>query len=345
MANVSEIQNKLFNKLVAGTGINIALYPNIRVHLELEQFKNVAHIKLLHAYVYNKTVTFVLLNNHDKNYLLISGLETELPNGDVEVIDNQLELSFCMLAYGPVVKNEEVNEEQLFNQIFIQTDINDIEWDAVESLFPKIITYEVKTPLDTDQAQVYFLNGIALTALCYNPQVLILPFNADTIKCYLDVVSCGNNEIPLDNVLRSLGSNYWKFCYIDLYRCIERLLLIGWVQNYHQKDILKTLTPDDLFKCMYEILKVEKHEWENMEYLFMFLPTGITSMLDPIVNGERYYKYIYELRNKLVHFQKDETVINAISESDWNVVIQFMLLATIELYDRLDTYVKRLPSL
>lgn len=342
---MSEIQKRLFGKLTEGTGINIALYPDIRVRLERDEFDRVAQIKLLHSYVYNRAIAFALLNSFGKCYLIISGLESELPKGDVEVIDNQMELSFCMMANGPIVKNEEVSEERLKNEVFIQPGIIDVEWDAVEPLFPKILTYEVKMPLVTNLDQLFFLKTKALTALCCNPQVLILPFNANTINRYLEISSCGNNEIPIDNVLRSLGSNYWKFCYIDIYRCIERLLLIGWVQNYHQNDILNTLTPNDLYICMNDVLKVEHHEKENIEYLFEKLPSSITSMLDPIVNGEKCFKYIYELRNKLVHFQKDETDINAINESDWNVIIQFMLQATIELYSQLDTYVRRLPSL
>lgn len=346
MSKVSEIQNKLFNKLTIGTEINLTKFPNIRVKLSKEQFDAVAHAKILQTYVFNREVIFMLLSIEKKNYLLFTGLNEALPEGEVEPIENKIELSIFMLANGPSVKNDDVSEGRLLEEIFTKPDVQDVEWNNIEHLFPQIQTHEIKVDIgETDPEQVFFLKTMALNALCHNKQVLILPFNDDTINRYVDVVACGNNEIPIDNVLRSLGSNYWKFCYIDIYRCIERLLLIGWVQNYHQKDVLKTLSPDDLFKCMYEILKVEHHEWENIEYLFNKLPSKITSILDPVVNGEIYYKYIYNLRNKLVHFQKDEKDINSISDNNWNVIIQFMLMATIELYKELDTYVKQLPRL
>lgn len=341
------IQQDLFRKLAEGTGIDVDSYPKIRISLTEEQFDLVAHeIKIVQSYVFSKEIVFVLLSCSGKYYFMYTGLDLAMPKGDVEAIDNKVELSLYMVAEGPSSRID-VTKEKLENNIFTDTDVADLDWDTdVSYFFPLIQTHVIKAPLGmSERERIYFLKTMALNALCLNSQVLVLSFNSHTIQCYNNVAICGNREIPIDNILRSLGSNYWKFCFIDIYRCIERLLLIGWVQMYHQDNILNRLPPNDLYTSLYTTLKVEHHEKENIAYLFKKLPTSLTSMLDPLRNGENYDKYIYELRNKLVHYQKDEKDIDAIDEKEWNIIIQFMLKATIDLYQQLDPYIKQLPTL
>lgn len=342
-----DIQRDLFRKLASGTDINVDAFPKLRVYLTEEQYENVAHkIKIIYSYLFSKEIVFALLSCSGEYYFMYTGLDKAFPKGDVEAVDNMVELSLYLIAEGPSCKID-VTKEQLEDKVFTDGNVESVEWDTTVGLFfPVIQTHVIKVPLGTTESErEFFLKTMATNALCINSQALVLSFNPQTIQCFIDVAQCGNSEIPIDNVLRSLGSNYWKFCYIDIYRCIERLLLIGWVQKYHQDAILKTLSPNDLYNCMEVTLKVQHHEWENIEYLFTMLPVSLTSMLDPLRNGENYHKYIYELRNKLVHYQKDEKEINAIKESDWNILIQFMLKATIELYQQLNTYVKLLPTL
>lgn len=347
MANVADIQYRLFEKLALGTSINVVSYPNVRVFLTESEYNLTAHsISILQTYVFNRDIVFFLLESAETLYLISTGLDIPLPNGELVAVDNKVELSLFAIANGPSAKMESVSEERLLNEIFTDPEVEDVIWEDIEKYFPQIHTYEIKNPLDANEgARRYFLKTVAINALCLNPSILVLPFNVDTINMYLAIASCGNDEIPVDNILRSLGSNYWKFCYVDVYRCIERLLLIGWVQNYHQKDLLKTFKPNDLLTCMNDIFKVEHHEWDNIEYLFGQLPESVTSVLAPVIDGEKPFKYIYNLRNKIVHFQKDDKEVNVISDDKWNIIIQFMLKSTIELYRQLDAYVKQLPTL
>lgn len=346
MATVADIQNLFLSKLVEGTGINLGTYPKARVFLTEPEYNLLAHeIKVLNTYVFNREVEFALISCSGTNYLLISGLKNTLIHAEATPIDNRTELSFAMLAYGATSRKAEVTEETLLENVFVAADIERIDWETVEPYFPALQTFEVNVAVGaTADEQQAFLRVMTLNALCQNPGTLVLPFDGATLQHYSDVANSGNDEIPLDNVIRSLGSNYWKFCYIDMYRCIERLLLIGWVHNY-KTTLSSGLAPDVLYSEINERFKIAHHEWENIEYLFTLLPAGIKTMLDGVRNGVAYDKYIYELRNKLVHFQKDEAVINAIRNDEWNVIIQFMLLATLNLYQQLDGFIKQLPSL
>lgn len=346
MATVSDIQNLFLEKLVEGTGINKAAYPQARVFLTEPEYNLLAHdIRVLQTYVFNREIELALIDCSGITYLLITGLDNTLTHAYLTAIDNRTELSFAMLAHCTISRKVEVSEEILLENVFVAPDTDRIEWETVEPYFPKIQTFEVNYTLGaTVEAQQALLRVMTLNGLCMNPGVLVLPFDGATLQCYLDVANSGNDEIPLDNVIRSLGSNYWKFCYIDMYRCIERLLLVGWVHNY-KTTLSSGLAPNTLYSEITGKFKIAHHEWENIEYLFSLLPAGIKSMLDGVRNGESYHKFIYELRNQLVHYQKDEAVINAISKDDWNVIIQFMLVATLYLYRQLDGFIKQLPSL
>ena len=346
MATVADIQNLFLSKLVEGTGIHLGAYPKARVYLTEPEYNLLAHdIKVLNTYVFNREVEFALIECSGVKYLLITGLDNTLTHGDVTAIDNRIELSFAMLSYGATSRKAEVTRETLLENVFVAPDTDMIDWETVEPYFPAIQTFEVKVAVGaTAEQQQAFLRVMTLNALCQNPDTLVLPFNGTTLQRYTDVANSGNDEIPLDNVIRSLGSNYWKFCYIDMYRCIERLLLVGWVHNY-KTNLASGLAPDALYGKINGRFKIAHHEWENIEYLFTLLPASITTMLDGVRNGVAHDKYIYELRNKLVHFQKDEAVINAISNDEWNVIIQFMLVATLNLYQQLDGFIKLLPSL
>lgn len=346
MATVSEIQKLFLNKLVDGTGINLAAYPRAKVFLSESEFNLIAHdIKVLQTYVFNREIEFALINCAGINYLLFTGLDIALTHSDLTAIDNKTELSFAMLAYGATNRKAEVIKETLLENVFVDVNTDRIAWETVESYFPSIQTFEINVPLGaTFDERQSFLRVMTLNALCQNAVKLVLPFETTTLQSYMDLANSRNDEIPLDNVIRSLGSNYWKFCYIDMYRCIERLLDVAWVHNY-KTTLSSGLAPDVLYVKITKGFNISSHEWENIEYLFSLLPVRIKTVLDPVRNGKNYDKYIYELRNKLVHYLKDEAEINAIKNNEWNVIIQFMLLATFELYQQLYRFIKQLPNL
>ena len=175
------------------------------------------------------------------------------------------------------------------------------------------------------------------------PKMLILGFEVPTLQKYVEIFDSGDQNISIDNLLHSLGSNYWKFCFVDIYRCIERLFVLAWVHNY-KTTMQSSLTPNQIHDALKNRFRIEKHEKENIEYLFTLLDPATRALLTPASGGMNPDNYIYELRNKIVHYQKTETEIDGIDAGKWNVIVRFLLASILELYPQFSGYITDLPN-
>ena len=345
MATVKDINKTIFRKLAAGTNINIDAFHKIRVFLTEEEHERLANsLHLLSTYVFSRNVCFALVELDAEIYFLTVGLVNELNYVSLQPIDNRNELSLAIVAKCEVERLFSVNETTLSDKIFVSPEVEDVQWEDIEVFFPVVQTYKVKDSVAGIPVVNEYLKRLALFALCCHNNLLILDFESSTLQKYIDVIDAGDPNIPVDNLLHSLGSNYWKFCFIDLYRCVERLFVLGWVHNY-KTTMNSGLPPQPIYEALKNRFKIVKREDDNINYLFSLLSPAALSMLDGVRGTMNHDNYIYqELRNKIVHYQKDDAVINNISSDKWNMVVRFMLVAILELYPQFSAYIAALPN-
>ena len=349
MATVREIQNAIFRKLVDNTSLILAEFPLIRIYLTEDEHNSLASdVHLLATYIFNRQVCFVLLEVLGKMYFLSIGIDKELTTLELVACDNQKTLSMMSIAASKIERLINMSESDLENNIFIDPTIKNVEWDVIERFFPPIMTYEVVTPVGTTRVEYQaVLKHLSLYALTCCPEVLILPFESATLKKYADLINLGDKNIPEDNLLQSLGSNYWRFCYVDVYRCIERLYRLGLVHNF-KNSLSSSLPIDDLHTKLKErfLMKtgVESHEDTNLAYLLSLLSLATKNVLDPVRNGMNHDNFVYHLRNIIVHYQKNEAELEAIDDVKWNIIIRFLLSAIAELYPVFTGYITALPD-
>ena len=177
-----------------------------------------------------------------------------------------------------------------------------------------------------------------------NPEILLLPYDQKTLNAFETVANLEDDSIPLDNVLRSLTSYHWKFCFIDLYRCHERLFLLAWVDEF-QKTMQSQLSLQDLYKSMRRRYQTEHHEDQNIVSLYRMLPQEVLDILDGQQNVKTKSEYIYKIRNKIVHYQRTDDEIENISDEEWNKTILFLLSCLPHLYNQLATHIMELPDI
>ena len=77
------------------------------------------------------------------------------------------------------------------------------------------------------------------------------------------------------------------------------------------------------------------NEGENINHLFTLLDDETKTSLSSITNTN-VATYIYRQRNSIVHYQK--TDINH-SDIEWNTIIEFLLNAIMQLYNKLSDYI------
>ena len=349
MATVKDIQSDIFSKLVENTSLSLSGYPRIRIQLSEDEHKSLAlGVLVLSTYVFNRQVCFALLEKSGKQYFITIGIDKELTSAELVACDNQKLFSMMAIAKTKTERLVNVADSELINKIFIDPTTENVEWSVAKTFFPVVMTYEVATPIGMTATEHHaVLKHLSLFALSSSPEVLILPFELATLQKYTDLLNIGDKNIPEDNLLHSLGSNYWRFCYVDVYRCIERLYRLGLVHNF-KNSLSSGLAINDLHTKLKErfLMKtgVESHEDTNLAYLFSLLTPATKTVLDTVRNGMNHDNYVYHLRNIIVHYQKNEAELDAIDDAKWNVIIRFLLSAIEELYPIFSTYITALPD-
>lgn len=345
MATVKDIQMTLFAKLVEGTGIKLENYPKIRVFLTEEEHNKLAReVHLLSTYVFSRNLCFILLEEHGLYYFVTLGLDNELNSKILKPVENAIEITLTAIEKSGVERISTVSEALLLEKVFVSKDTENVYWESIEEFFPEIQTYQILDNVGTTQEDFsVYLKRLALFAMCNHPEMLILGFEVPTLQKYVEIFDSGDQNISIDNLLHSLGSNYWKFCFVDIYRCIERLFVLAWVHNY-KTTMQSSLTPNQIHDALKNRFRIEKHEKENIEYLFTLLDPATRALLTPASGGMNPDNYIYELRNKIVHYQKTETEIDGIDAGKWNVIVRFLLASILELYPQFSGYITDLPN-
>lgn len=345
MATVKDVIKAVLQKLIEGTDIKLELFPHIQIFLSEEEYDRVkSKLYVLTSYVFARNIGFAIVELDNKNYYVTIGLDKEISSDVLSPVDNIKEVSLASINACEAGRLPSISEGMLFDNVFTDTSVKNINWDDIEGFFPVIQTYLINDAIGRNQEERSdYLRRLALFSMCNHPQLLILRFEAETLKSYLHVLTEGDHNIPIDNLLRSLGSNYWKFCFVDVYRCIERLLIMAWVHNY-TTTMQSGLGPKPMFDALKKRFHIEKHEDENLNYLLSLLSPDTKALLDAVRNGMNHDKYIYDIRNKIVHYQRNEAEIEAITQSSWNQIIRYMLAAISELYPIFSTYIASLPD-
>ena len=99
------------------------------------------------------------------------------------------------------------------------------------------------------------------------------------------------------------------------------------------------------FKKMKTRYSTEHHECDNIRYLYDFLPETTLDILTTADTPFKKADYIYKLRNKIVHFQRTDEDIESIPDSDWNMIIRFVLKTIPFLYNRFNQHIIELPDI
>lgn len=345
--SVKKMMEDFFTLLTKHTTINLQDYKSIRLFVTEYEFTainsgiihlvsvNFGYGHIASLYFYQNNTYMILPACYDGNER--EGLQaSDIPN----------ELWLYHIVRNKIVPLEKANDNELLMNVFTEVDVTDVSFESVINYFPCMIGYIVDdvVPDDVTMKESY-IRQLCLEMLCKSSSLLSLPFDNDTINAYLGIANTDNVNIPIDNVLRSIISYRWKFCFIDLYRCHERLFMLAWVDEF-KSSMQSTLGLKELYKNMKSVYSTEHHEDKNIASLYNLLPDNILDVLkdEERGNAEKIAKYIYTLRNTIVHYQRTEAIIDQMSDVQWNKIIQFLLMAIPYLYDHLAIHIEELPD-
>lgn len=307
------------------------------IHIDENEFSELSKSKL----EYNLSITqlrFAIIDINSKKYIIIIGT-------DNLTIDNDdfIPISINNVIFLSVVKSLELKVRGSVSYSYVEDIIYPMEDDKITGydvdrvceLFEPFLVFEV--PAQEVQNEFQIKTHIAKTLLA-NPEYIYLSFTSNTIKSYIQYYNSGNYD---DNIFNSLLAYCWRYCFLDVYRCIEpifrHLPLSGLKQEIGFPD-----TIDSLYEKIYNHCGWRPQETTSMETLFTdrYLSDKLLQNLRAINISvspeENIGKSIYKLRNRIVHHQGVSSDIEkSLSNEKWNDLVSYLLDALVELRNRI----------
>lgn len=262
-------------------------------------------------------------------------------------MDNDEIQAFYLLFVGGVGLGlkETVTSEEVFDSVYTENNrVERVKMEVFERFFPDVFIYKidgVSIPVP-EVVDEFYLKQLSLKYICSvfkESQLSPVKISKEAINLFDKLSEKQDKIIPIDNLVQSILAYRWNFVFLDLYRCIERLYVIGWILDYSQTFDSK-LDKSAVHSKLIE-RAIAHHEDEIIEYLFSLLDGALLSELDVVRDNKNYSDYIYDLRNSIVHYQTNE-----ISQTDeqWDVVVVFLLKAIDKLYSDLAEDIKLLGN-
>lgn len=340
----NDLQKKIFSLLSKETGINVTNYPNARILLTKEEYNALQHDVLPKATLcFGQNQIASIYKYKGLNYLIVPNVYENVSLTSLSLVDDIKEISFVYIVSNSISPSESATEAELEEHIFIDENVKDIQWEEITPFFPKFSLFQINDAVLDNELPLY-LKRMCIAFVCETKEMQQLPYDSDTIAAFVDIANSTDVNIPYDNILRSLLSYHWKFCFIDLYRCQERLLLLAWVEEF-KNSMNSGLSLSDLHGKMKDRYKTEHHERENMQSLYNFLPQTILDSLTSADTTIKKANYIYELRNKIVHYQRTDFEVDSKPDSEWNMIVSFVLKTIPFLYNKFSQHITELPDL
>ena len=258
--------------------------------------------------------------------------------------DNQA-LFFLFVNQSGLQVKESVTPGDIYNTVFTEDNKRDrIPGGLLRPFFPEVNIYKI------DSAKValtlpfdeYCLKQLTLKYICaVFQEKAFTPVNLseDAITLYDKLSENADHLIPIDNLVQSILAYRWNFVFLDLYRCLERLYVIGWVLDYSEAfDSL--LDKEEVHAKLIERF-VGHHEDEIIRFLFTKLDDMLLAELDPIRGEKKQADFIYDLRNSIVHYQTNDVTH---TDGEWNIISIFLLKAIDKLYTDLAEDIRTLGN-
>jgi hypothetical protein len=332
---IIEVVESYYSSYSSDLDFNVTV--NHVLHITVDEFNDLSKTKLVFQLNLTKLRFAVIQINTKKYFIIIGTDELHVENTDLKniKIDNVIFLS--------VVKNLRLNIREGISYIKIKDDFypkdegDNSGYDLIMLInnFEPFIAFEILDPELVEQEnidEVKVKNYIA-RLLLNNKKYLYLDFEVDTIKAYMSYF----NDYYDDNILNSSIAYCWRYCFLDVYRCIEPIFRYIPLSQL-KEDIKFHGSIDDLYDKIHNSCGWRPQEYSSMEILFERpylseeLIKKLKSIGDRFSGGENLGKSIYKLRNQIVHHQGSSSNIEtSLSIEEWNKLIEYMLEVLVEL--------------
>ena len=259
-----------------------------------------------------------------------------------QTIDSDEVIEFVQLNAGIVTAllfelkiplSHEANPYDIAENILYDDPINSIikyeDYSLISNVFEPFSVYRIPENSPFIEKNDIDLIRISGFYALKNSQLIALKFSSKTFDKFENIFFEGSKNIPYENLLFSLVSVSWKYSFLDIYRCIEMLFPLSYLEIFHKE--LKIA--DSLLKFSADVEKymgwkpkekdaVNKLIDESPEEARKLL-REIKKLLDGTEEGNC-GDFVYKIRNSIVHFRPATQSIN-IEDNNWDMLIRASL--------------------
>ncbi|WP_041237854.1 hypothetical protein [Gloeothece citriformis] len=294
-----------------------------------------------------KTASFEFDN---KEYFVVVGWESEPETINeniaeaIQLIELNAGIVTALLFELKILVRKKSDAYAIINNIFyppleeIIEEIIKVDFRIVVDFFEPIFVYEISIDspfFNIDQQKILKLSGLYISV---NKENSFLNFSEQTSLMFERIFLEGSTTIPYDNIVFSLVAVYWKYCFLDIYRCIERLYPIVILKTLHQNLGIKTSLLE-FASNIEQYIGWRPRENEAINQLMDELPEDIVKLFQEIkqfleqTTEGKLGDFIYKIRNSIVHFRPATQAIE-LDEENWDKLIRASLLAIEYWYDK-----------
>lgn len=271
------------------------------------------------------------------DYFVTIGVQEYLENDREEVIQ-LLELNAgivtALLSELKISVDKKVDPYQIIEEIFYPSEDEMIlyNFSKVKDFFEPIFVYKIpknSTFLSLDKINISRISGFYTVK---SSQLISLNFSPNTLNEFEKLFIEGSQNIPYESLLSSLVSVSWKYSFLDVYRCIERLFPISALEDLHKKlNIVYSLLnfADDIESY----IGWRPKENGALNKLINYSPKIARQMLCQIkgdikgIEEAKLGDFIYKIRNSIVHFRPAiQPITSKLDDNNWNRLIHSCLL-------------------
>jgi hypothetical protein len=311
---------------------------------EQKWLKNLAIVK---EQLISPKLKTALFEFEDQQYFVVVGCQhqedIELENV-VEFTEMNAGIFTALLFELKVPLIQKADYREMIEDIFYESSEQTIRYElsSVIKFFEPLCVYKIDNDCPFNGRRDEDLIRLSGFYILKNRQLISLGFSANTLDKFEKIFFEGSEAIPYENLLLSLVAIAWKYSFLDIYRCIERLFCISALEEFHTK-----------LKITHSILQfstdIEDHiDWKpkedkSLNRIIEKSPEEVTNLLREIkefIHGEaegNHGDLIYKIRNSIVHFRgANKAIYSSLNDLHWDKLINSSLLIVEHWYDKYD---------
>jgi len=326
---------EVLDEFVQKSQVNVPVYnQNIRCIETKEEDKEwLKELKIIKEQLILPNFKTALFKFKSQKYFVAVGWQIQkvIDNTVIELVELNAGIVTALLFDLKISLNQKASPYEIANKIFYESKEEIIKYDfsVIANFYEPFSVYQIQEDspfFEKDAQDLIWLSGFYALK---NSQLIALNFSPETRDQFEKIFFEGSTNIPYENLLLSLVSVSWKYSFLEIYRCIERLFSISFLENFH-----KSLSiPDSLIKFSSELEKYigwKPKENEALNELISGSPEEASKLLREVksfIPGREKGKcgdLIYTIRNSIVHFRPATQPIQ-LDDKHWDMLIRASL--------------------